>query len=103
MKLSTSRLCLDCNEVYEEAGCPACGSEAFAYLTRWVPPSDQRPQPRPATSPAAAAYRGLLAPEASQPRRSTVIKNAIVGVATVGVLSWVWQLRRTAKNRQDGP
>ena len=41
MKLKDARLCADCDEVYEAEGvyaqCPACGSEAFALISRWVP------------------------------------------------------------------
>lgn len=41
MKLRDARLCADCDEVYEAAGlyaqCPACGSESFALISRWVP------------------------------------------------------------------
>jgi hypothetical protein len=42
MKLDVARLCLDCEEVHDEQVCPLCGSEVFAYLTRWVQPSGER-------------------------------------------------------------
>ena len=41
MKLNNSRLCIDCDTVFEhnKAGrCPACGSETTEDLTRWVLP-----------------------------------------------------------------
>ena len=95
MKLSTARLCLDCNEVYDEAVCPGCGSETFAYLTRWVPTGDQHPQPRPASSPTADAYRGLLAPRAGT-GWSAVVGNALVGAAAIGTLGWIWHSRTKA-------
>ena len=41
MKLDVARLCLDCEEVHERQHCPACGSEAFAFLTRWIEPSTE--------------------------------------------------------------
>ena len=40
MRLMNARLCLDCEEVHDEQHCPICGSESFAFLTRWVSPSD---------------------------------------------------------------
>jgi hypothetical protein len=57
MRLVNSRLCLDCEEVHEEQHCPICGSESFAFMTRWVTPSDTvsdssgRPARSPATPP----------------------------------------------------
>ena len=48
MRLDDARLCLDCEEIHEEQECPACGSEAFAFLTRWIQStSAERPKPRP--------------------------------------------------------
>ena len=40
MRLMNARLCLDCEEVHDEQHCPICSSESFAFLTRWVTPSD---------------------------------------------------------------
>ena len=37
MQLRTARLCLDCEELHEQQVCPVCASEAFAFITRWVP------------------------------------------------------------------
>ena len=37
MQLRNARLCLDCEEVHDAAHCPACASESFAFITRWVP------------------------------------------------------------------
>lgn len=41
MKLRDARLCADCDEVYEATGlysrCPACASEAFTLVSRYVP------------------------------------------------------------------
>jgi hypothetical protein len=61
MRLVNSRLCLDCEEVHEEQHCPICGSESFAFMTRWVTPSDTvsdspgRPARSPATPPPSQA------------------------------------------------
>jgi hypothetical protein len=58
MRLVNARLCLDCEEVHEQQHCPICGSESFAFMTRWVTPSDTvaespgRPARPQATQPA---------------------------------------------------
>jgi hypothetical protein len=39
LKLTTARLCLNCDEVHDARACPVCVSETFVYLTRWVPRS----------------------------------------------------------------
>ena len=69
MKLTSARLCLDCDDVHDEPHCPSCGSESFAFLTRWVDPGGQRPSVRKAGHATEfdpdrlAAYRALTAPE----------------------------------------
>ena len=83
MKLVNARLCLDCEEVHEEQHCPICGSESFAFMTRWVTPADTVAEP-PAQQPRAPdgverrkqlvrreqvdAYRQILEPDAGAPR-----------------------------------
>ena len=52
MQLTTARLCLNCEDVHDAQSCPACASETFVYLTKWVPHS--RPAPRAAMPPRAA-------------------------------------------------
>jgi hypothetical protein len=37
MRLTTARLCLDCEEIHHDELCPACASETSVYLTRWIP------------------------------------------------------------------
>ena len=37
MKLKDARLCLDCEELHDQERCPQCASEAFAFVTRWIP------------------------------------------------------------------
>lgn len=39
ISLQNARLCLDCDTVFEEARCPACSSESFFPLSRWVRPA----------------------------------------------------------------
>lgn len=113
MQLHRARLCLDCDEVHDAGSCPVCGSEAFAYLTRWVPDRDRHPQPRPTTSPEADVYRELLAPvPEARPTRS-LLKSGVLGVAAVAMAGWVWRRSAPARNdtappdartgREDGP
>jgi hypothetical protein len=45
MRLSDARLCLDCEELHTDERCPLCASEAFVFVTRWIP-TEQRPRRR---------------------------------------------------------
>ncbi|MBI3049878.1 MAG: hypothetical protein HYY76_16365 [Acidobacteria bacterium] len=47
MQLRAARLCVNCEEIHDAHACPACGSENFTYLTRWVPASRPQPQREP--------------------------------------------------------
>ncbi len=82
MHLREARLCLDCEELHTEDRCPVCASDAFAFVTRWVPsnersPRFRRPPPPPSrrvgwlTGGAAglalfATTRWLLSPSAAK-------------------------------------
>ena len=96
MKLRTARLCLDCDEVHDAYRCPACTSETFAYMTRWVP-ERERPQqrPGPTTSPEAEVFRKLVGDEEEVApgvgRR--VLKHGVVGLAALGLVGWFWRGR----------
>ena len=46
MQLRNARLCLDCEEVHDAQQCPACASEMYAPITRWVAPGAARPLAR---------------------------------------------------------
>jgi hypothetical protein len=89
MQLITARLCLDCDEVHDQLQCPICASNAFTYMTRWVPTPERRSRPRPTTSPDAEVYRRLVG-EPSKPI-AKVVKAGVVGVTAVGVLGWLWK------------
>ena len=84
MRLMNSRLCLDCEEVHDQQHCPICGSESFAFLTRWVTPSDTvaaaEPAPRATRPPDAVdrreqvdAYRQILNPTPTPPTRGRLV------------------------------
>jgi len=53
MQLRVARLCLDCEELHNAATCPRCASEAYAFLSNWLPVDERRKWRRPA--PAAQA------------------------------------------------
>ena len=106
MNLDEARLCLDCEEVHEDQVCPSCGSEAFAYLTRWVQPSSERARERhpepPATRPEARtreqleAYRQLLSDAPPRSKGGLVAKGAI-GLAALGLAGWAWRAAGRAR------
>src|SRR3954462_10334806 len=90
MQLRVARLCLDCEDVHQEEVCPVCGSESFAFMTRWVPAPERRQKPREVATPEAVeAYKRLLAPE---PRRRSAARWAtggVIGLATLGIAQWL--------------
>jgi hypothetical protein len=49
MTLRKARLCLDCEELHDQGHCPICASEAYAFLTQWVPAPERRKKPRSAS------------------------------------------------------
>lgn len=119
MQLDVARLCLDCEEVHDQQVCPACGSEVFAYLTRWVQPASEGRAERPAdTAPAARtkpaqaqtarpstpeqleAYRQLLEGKPARGRGSLLTKG-MLGLAAFGLAGWAW--RATGRPRPPKP
>jgi hypothetical protein len=99
MKLDVARLCLDCEEVHERQHCPSCGSEVFAFLTRWIEPAAelrndrlrQRPSsPEPPPSgEQLEAYRQLLNGE--RPRRTSLVAKSVLGLAAFSLAGWAWR------------
>lgn len=130
MKLVNARLCLDCEEVHEDQHCPICGSESFAFMTRWVTPSDTvggDTGPRPSRPPDAVprrdgverreqlarreqvdAYRQILNTGAPPPRRGRLVARGAIGLALLGLARAVWRAAPDAKasaasDRKGGP
>jgi hypothetical protein len=110
MRLMNSRLCLDCEEVHDQQHCPVCGSESFAFLTRWVAPADAvaeagttrtvRP-PNPADRREQIdAYRQILNPSPQQPRRGRMVAHGALGLALLGLARLVW--RAAPEPKSDG-
>jgi hypothetical protein len=116
MRLMNARLCLDCEEVHDEPHCPICGSESFAFLTRWVSPSDTvaaEPSPRATRPPDPVdrreqvdAYRQILNPPQPPLKRGRLVARGALGLALLGVARMVWRATpesRPAPKRQSGP
>lgn len=102
MRLMNARLCLDCEEVHDQQHCPICGSESFAFLTRWVTPSDTvaaaEPAPRATRPPDAVdrreqvdAYRQILNPTPTPPTRGRLVARGALGLALLGVARIIWR------------
>lgn len=44
MKLSQTKVCINCDEVFEEGfSCPKCSSAVFMPLSRWLTPLEPQP------------------------------------------------------------
>ena len=110
MQLRNARLCLDCEEAHDASHCPACASESFAFITRWVPSPSAEASPAP--TPAAAVrterheradptlepatretldtYRQLLNGRSPQ-SHWRLVKRGAVGLALFGIAGWAWK------------
>jgi hypothetical protein len=98
MQLKIARLCLDCDEVHQSEHCPVCASEAFGYLTRWVPSPERRMRPRPTNSPAADVYRDLISPKPAAPKGVRLLAQSALGVTALGLAGWIWRRKTDGKN-----
>ena len=80
MQLREARLCLDCEELHAAERCPVCASEAFAFVTRWLPVDDRRTRARRPPPPPPEPARG-----------AKWIKAATAGVAVATAAQWLWR------------
>jgi hypothetical protein len=80
MQLREARLCLDCEELHTNERCPVCASEAFAFVTRWLPVDERRTR----------AKRPPPPPE-PQGRGAKFLKAATAGVALATAAQWLWR------------
>jgi predicted nucleic acid-binding Zn-ribbon protein len=83
---------MDCEEVHESQMCPACGSETFAYISRWIPAPERRQQPR--RQETAETSRELASPAAPPSGMTRWLRRGAVGMAAVAAVGWAWQQRR---------
>ena len=101
MEIRKARLCLDCEDVHEEGRCPVCGSDSFAYLSRWVPtPEDGRRLP-PKPSPESEVYRELLTADVETAPQRRVLKRGLLGLTALGLAGWAWRSSRSAATKRD--
>ena len=103
MKLRVARLCLDCEEIHDAQECPICASEAFAYLTRWVPVPDSGPRPKPPASvgpPQARIDRETRPAPAAPSSKWRLLVPGMLGVGVLGIAGWLW--RGSAKDTPPG-
>ena len=103
MQLHVARLCLDCQEVHDGKTCPICGSESFAYISRWIPAPERRLKPRAAepAPPQAELYRQLLASDRAEPAAALWLKRGVFGLAAVSAAAWALKWRAAAE--EPGP
>jgi hypothetical protein len=103
MQLRRARLCLDCEEIHDAQHCPACTSESFALISRWVPAPDRRSRPRAAPSnPRLEAYKELTGAEARPSRGGHLLKQGVLGLTAVGLIGWFMRPRRGANDEGTG-
>ncbi len=105
MRLVNARLCLDCEEVHGDQHCPVCSSESFAFLTRWVTPTDattpeSAPRPARPADPVdrreqVDAYKQILNP--TPPRRGRMVAHGALGLAILGLARMLWSASPDAK------
>jgi hypothetical protein len=104
MQLRNARLCLDCEEVHDAPHCPACASETFAFISRWIPAPERRARPRAPEPPSLETldtYKHMLDPDGASPRWS-MAKRGAVGLALFGVAGWMWRRNTTrTDDRED--
>jgi hypothetical protein len=97
MQLHVARLCLDCEDVHDQQRCPVCGSESFAYISRWVQAPERRTQPRPAPSQETAeTYRQLLGGDRPASGVTRWMRRGALGLAAVSIAGWVWSRKGPA-------
>jgi hypothetical protein len=114
MRLDDARLCLDCEEIHQEQECPACGSEAFGFLTRWIQSTSPKPKSKPPLPPSAthtrsaqtaenlAAWREITdgTPD-SAGRGKKIVTRSLLGLAAMGIAGWAWAKTSPSKDEDS--
>jgi len=96
MQLRDTRLCLDCEELHTAARCPVCASEAFVFLTRWVPADERRGKHREAAAPAPPA-------PTHAPGMSRWMARGAAGLVLVATGRWLWNSVRPMQWSESSP
>jgi len=108
MRLPNARLCLDCDEVHDQARCPVCASESFAFIKRWIKTPEKRTPPQVPTnvpSETLDTYRALL-DGGTEPRTAVqrLLRGGAVSLAVFGVAGWMFQRSLRKKDtKPSGP
>jgi hypothetical protein len=115
MRLGVARLCLDCDEVYDAEECPACSSETFVFLTRWVKPVNQEAAEASAADAAKTsrasrarsknvdAYRAIVRPDRARRKGSGLLARGAVGLALVGLARMAFRASRPDAQTKPEP
>lgn len=90
MQLRSARLCLDCDELHDEPQCPICASEAFVFLTRWIPVEDRR-----------VRNRAMSRPAQPPARVARLVKGGAVGLAVLATARWLLRNPTPSQNSAD--
>jgi hypothetical protein len=97
MQLRNARMCLDCEEIHDQQECPVCGSESFAYISRWISTTERRQRPRAETTEQAETYRQLLSGGSSESQAWSAkrrwLTGGAFGLAAVSAAGWLWRRR----------
>lgn len=114
MRLDDARLCLDCEEIHQEQECPACGSEAFAFLTRWIQSTKvTRPTAAPLKKAEPARRSGpsreyldtwrqiVDGPGPDEGRGKKIVARGLLGLAAMGLAGWAFS-KTGDKTRTEG-
>ena len=107
MKLNNARLCLDCDEVHDEAHCPSCASESFAFIKRWVTTPEARARAAVENESRTERARGRRPiarcsganHDPSMTRR--LVRGGVVGLAVLGAAGWLLQRNAGEKNKAE--
>jgi len=118
MRLDDARLCLDCEEIHEDQECPACGSEASAFLKRWIKTTSGNGGDRRLREPAAAtsgplrqppsgeqldAWRRIIEGRPAPPSKGKLVMRGLLGLAAMGVAGWAWSRTGTRRGEPGSP
>ena len=102
LDLRKTRLCLDCEDVHEDARCPVCGSDSFAYLSRWVPAPEAGRRPRPVSSVEAEVFQELLTQDDTNPPADRrLLKRGLLGLTALGLAGWAWRTSKGAATKRE--
>ena len=85
MQLRVARLCIDCEEIHDSLQCPVCASEAFEYVTRWVPTHERRAHKRPPAPPPPAG-------------KGKLVGYGVLGLGIYGLTQWIMKGRKLSED-----